>query len=143
MAMVGTGRARYHRGTVASAKKILVVEDDPVNLQILTDYLAANGYAMHGASDGAAGIRAFFSERPDLLLVDVQLPKKSGFEVCFEVKRSSEGAAIPVLLMSAVYAPRDQLDRLAAPGMAAGYLTKPFALAELLTQVRSLIGPAA
>ena len=143
MAMVGTGGARYHRGTVASAKKILVVEDDPVNLQILTDYLAANGYAMHGASDGAAGIRAFFSERPDLLLVDVQLPKKSGFEVCFEVKRSSEGAAIPVLLMSAVYAPRDQLDRLAAPGMAAGYLTTPFALAELLTQVRSLIGPAA
>lgn len=143
MAMVGTGGARYHLCTVASAKKILVVEDDPVNLQILTDYLAANGYAMHGASDGAAGIRAFFSERPDLLLVDVQLPKKSGFEVCFEVKRSSEGAAIPVLLMSAVYAPRDQLDRLAAPGMAAGYLTKPFALAELLTQVRSLIGPAA
>jgi DNA-binding response OmpR family regulator len=143
MAMVGTGHARYHLSTVASAKKILVVEDDPVNLQILTDYLAANGYAMHGASDGAAGIRAFFSERPDLLLVDVQLPKKSGFEVCFEVKRSSEGAAIPVLLMSAVYAPRDQLDRLAAPGMAAGYLTKPFALAELLTQVRSLIGPAA
>jgi DNA-binding response OmpR family regulator len=143
MAMVRTGHARYHLSTVASAKKILVVEDDPVNLQILTDYLAANGYAMHGASDGAAGIRAFFSERPDLLLVDVQLPKKSGFEVCFEVKRSSEGAAIPVLLMSAVYAPRDQLDRLAAPGMAAGYLTKPFALAELLTQVRSLIGPAA
>ena len=143
MAMVRTGHARYHLSTVASAKKILVVEDDPVNLQILTDYLAANGYAMHGASDGAAGIRAFFSERPDLLLVDVQLPKKSGFEVCFEVKRSSEGAAVPVLLMSAVYAPRDQLDRLAAPGMAAGYLTKPFALAELLTQVRSLIGPAA
>ena len=143
MAMVRTGHARYHLSTVASAKKILVVEDDPVNLQILTDYLAANGYAMHGASDGAAGIRAFFSERPDLLLVDVQLPKKSGFEVCFEVKRTSAGAQMPVLLMSAVYTPKDERDRLAAPSMAAGYLTKPFDLSQLLAKVQTLIGSAA
>ncbi|MEZ4400966.1 MAG: response regulator [Kofleriaceae bacterium] len=124
-------------------KKILVVEDDPVNLQILTDYLEAHGYELRQATDGAAGVRQFFAERPDLLLVDVQLPRKSGFEVCFEVKRSPEGAAVPVLLMSAVYTPRDQLDRLAAPSLAAGYLTKPFALGALLDQVHALIGPAA
>lgn len=127
---------------MATGKTILVVEDDPINLQILTDFLSANGYALRSATDGADGVRQFFAEPPDLMLVDVQLPRKSGFEVCFEVKRSPAGAQVPVLLMSAVYAPRDQLDRLAAPGMAAGYLTKPFALAELLSQVRALIGPA-
>lgn len=124
-------------------KKILVVEDDPINLQILTDYLAANGYAMRGAVNGVDGVQAFHAEHPDLMLIDVQLPRKSGFEVCFEVKRTTEGATMPVLLMSAVYTPKDERDRLAAPSMAAGYLTKPFDLGQLLTTVRALIGPAA
>jgi DNA-binding response OmpR family regulator len=124
-------------------KKILVVEDDPVNLQILTDYLGANGYAMRGAVNGVDGIAAFHREQPDLMLIDVQLPRKSGFEVCFEVKRTSAGAQMPVLLMSAVYTPKDERDRLAAPSMAAGYLTKPFDLSQLLAKVQTLIGPAA
>jgi DNA-binding response OmpR family regulator len=134
------------RGTLASEasamKKILVVEDDPVNLQILTDFLAASGYDMRGASNGADGIRSFWAERPDLMLVDVQLPRKNGFEVCFEIKRTPEGANVPVLLMSAVYTPKDELDRHAAPSLASGYLTKPFDLAQLLAQVTTLIGPA-
>ena len=124
-------------------KKILVVEDDPVNLPILTDYLGANGYAMRGAVNGVDGIAAFHREQPDLMLIDVQLPRKSGFEVCFEVKRTSAGAQMPVLLMSAVYTPKDERDRLAAPSMAAGYLTKPFDLSQLLAKVQTLIGPAA
>ncbi|MBK7071704.1 MAG: response regulator transcription factor [Myxococcales bacterium] len=124
-------------------KKILVVEDDPVNLQILTDYLGANGYAMRAAVNGVEGIAAFHSEQPDLMLIDVQLPRKSGFEVCFEVKRTAAGAQMPVLLMSAVYTPKDERDRLAAPSLAAGYLTKPFDLGQLLAKVQTLIGPAA
>ena len=124
-------------------KKILVVEDDPINLQILTDYLSANGYDLRGATNGVEGVKQFWDERPDLMLIDVQLPRKSGFEVCFEVKRTAQGAAMPVLLMSAVYTPKDERDRLAAPSLAAGYLTKPFDLSDLLTRVRSLIGPAA
>ena len=124
-------------------KKILVVEDDPVNLQILTDYLGANGYAMRGAVNGVDGVAAVHRERPDLMLIDVQLPRKSGFEVCFEVKRTAAGAAMPVLLMSAVYTPNDERDRLAAPSLAAGYLTKPFDLGQLLSKVQTLIGPAA
>jgi len=124
-------------------KKILVVEDDPINLQILTDYLGANGYEMRGATNGVEGVAAFHAEHPDLMLIDVQLPRKSGFEVCFDVKRTATGATMPVLLMSAVYTPRDERDRLAAPGLAAGYLTKPFDLGHLLSTVRSLIGPAA
>lgn len=121
-------------------KKILVVEDDPINLQILTDFLAAHGYEMRGAKTGSEGVASFWRERPDLMLIDVQLPRKNGFEVCWEIKRTPEGAEMPVLLMSAVYTPNDQLDRHAAPSLAAGYLTKPFDLGALLTRVQSLIG---
>jgi CheY-like chemotaxis protein len=123
-------------------KKILVVEDDPVNLMILSDFLSAHGYETRAAVTGPEGIDQFQSEHPDLMLVDVQLPQRNGFEVCSEVKSSPDGARTPVLLMSAVYTGREHLQRYAAPGMADGYLLKPFDLAELLSRVRGLIGTA-
>jgi DNA-binding response OmpR family regulator len=126
-----------------AVKKILVVEDDPVNAQILSDFLAANGYATAQASTGTEGIERFKSERPDLMLVDVQLPRKNGFEVCFEVKRSPEGRELPVLLMSAVYTDREHADRYSSGSLRAdGYLTKPFDLADLLARVRRLLHDA-
>ena len=125
-------------------KKILVVEDDPINLQILSDFLGAQGYEMRGAATGPEGVKKFWAERPDLMLVDIQLPRKNGFEVCWEIKRTPEGEKMPVLLMSAVYTPRDELDRFAAPSLAAGYLSKPFDLGDLLARIKGLIGePAA
>lgn len=125
-------------------KKILVVEDDPINLQILSDFLEAHGYDIRAAVNGVEGVEGFAREHPDLMLIDIQLPRKNGFEVCSEVKRSPEGAHTKVLLMSAVYTNREHSDRYASPGMADGYLLKPFDLAELLARVRGLIGePAA
>jgi two-component system sensor histidine kinase ChiS len=122
-------------------KKILVVEDDPINLQILSDFLGAHGYETRGASTGPEGIEQFRRERPDLMLVDVQLPRKNGFEVCFEVKRSPEGHGLPVLLMSAVYTDREHAERYAHSGLKAdGYLLKPFDLGDLLARVRGLLG---
>ncbi|MCA9679606.1 MAG: response regulator transcription factor [Kofleriaceae bacterium] len=124
-------------------KKILVVEDDPVNLQILSDFLSAHGYQTTAAVTGPDGVDSFRRERPDLLLVDVQLPRKNGFEVCSEVRATPEGAHTPVLLMSAVYTDREHSERNAGPGKADGYLLKPFDLAELLLRVRGLIGDGA
>ena len=124
-------------------KKILVVEDDPINAQILSDFLSANGYATTAASSGTEGLERFRADRPDLMLVDVQLPRKNGFEVCFEVKRSPEGASLPVLLMSAVYTDREHADRYTQGSLRAdGYLTKPFDLADLLRRVRDLLRDA-
>jgi len=121
-------------------KKILVVEDDPVNLQILSDFLGAHGYDIRAAVTGPDGVETFHREHPDLMLIDVQLPRQNGFEVCSEVKRSADGAHTKVLLMSAVYTGREHTDRYAAPGLADGYLLKPFDLAELLSRVHNLIG---
>ena len=122
-------------------KKILVVEDDPVNQQILTDFLAANGYETVAASSGPEGIERFERDAPDLLLVDVQLPRKNGFELVREIKGRPRGKTTPILLMSAVYTDRDQSSRTIQLGtLADGYLSKPFDLVYLLATVRSLLG---
>jgi CheY-like chemotaxis protein len=122
-------------------KKILVVEDDPVNQMILSDFLAANGYQTIAASSGPEGIERFETDAPDLLLVDVQLPRKNGFELVREIKSRPTGKATPILLMSAVYTDRDQSSRTVQLGtLADGYLSKPFDLVYLLSQVRQLLG---
>jgi len=124
-------------------KKILVVEDDPVNQQILSDFLAANGYETIAASSGLEGLARFDDTTPDLLLVDVQLPRKNGFELCREIKGRPHGERTPILLMSAVYSDRDQTSRTVEIGtLADGYLTKPFDLVALLATVRQLLGEA-
>jgi CheY-like chemotaxis protein len=124
-------------------KKILVVEDDPINQMILADFLAANGYETLTASSGPEGLERFERDAPDLMLVDVQLPRKNGFEVVREIKSKPSGKATPVLLMSAVYNEPDQSSRTIQLGtLADGYLTKPFDLVHLLSQVRALLGEA-
>lgn len=124
-------------------KKILVVEDDPINQMILSDFLAANGYETVAASSGPEGIERFESDAPDLLLVDVQLPRKNGFELVREIKGRPTGKTTPIVLMSAVYNDRDQSSRTIQLGsMADGYLSKPFDLVQLLTTVKQLLGEA-
>jgi DNA-binding response OmpR family regulator len=133
-------RDDYPDTLARGVKKILIVEDDPVNQMILADFLAANGYETIAASTGPEGIERFDRDAPDLVLVDVQLPRKNGFEVTREIKATARGAATPVMLMSAVYSDRDQSSRTIQLGaLADGYLTKPFDLVHLLAQVKELL----
>lgn len=123
--------------------KILVVEDDPVNAMVVGDFLAAYGYEIAHAKTGPEGVAMFDSERPDLMIVDVMLPRKNGFEVCFEVKRTEYGRTMPLVFMSAVYRDEDQGSRYALEDLHAdGFLVKPFDLARLLGTVRELVGEA-
>ena len=121
-------------------KSILIVEDDPLNAKLLTNLLEANGYRTRLATTGTEGVSAFGEETPDLMLIDIQLPRKNGFEVCFEVKRSPEGRAMPVLLMSAVYTDQEHAQRYSEELSADGYLMKPFDMNELMSRVHELIG---
>ena len=123
--------------------KILVVEDDPVNAMVVGDFLAAHGYEISHAKTGAEGISKFGAEKPDLMIVDVMLPRKSGFEVCFEVKRTEHGRTMPLVFMSAVYREAAQGSRYATEGLHAdSFLVKPFDLSTLLGTVRRLVGEA-
>jgi len=122
-------------------KKILVVEDDPVNVLVLYDFLSAKGYSTTLARNGPDGVARFHEDEPDLMIIDVQLPLKNGFEVCFDVRRTPKGKSMPILLMSAVYKDVAHAENYATEGLQAqGYMIKPFELADLLDNVYRLIG---
>ena len=123
-------------------KRVLVVEDDPLNAQVMTHFLTAHGYEILIAKNGAEGMETFKREKPDLVVADIQLPRKNGFELCFEIKRDREAGNTPVLLMSAVYTDKSHADRYSDELKAEGYLIKPFQMNAFLARVRDLIGYA-
>lgn len=119
--------------------KILVVDDDPAVRESLRRSLIFNGYTIVLAADGEEALDKVQSERPDMVILDVMMPKFDGLEVCRELR--SQGDDIPILLLTA----RDSVSERVA-GLDAGaddYLTKPFALEELLARTRSLVRRAA
>lgn len=123
-------------------KRVLVVEDDPLSLEIVTTFLRAHGYDTLAARTGQEAIDVFEVDAPDMMVVDVQLPRKNGFEVCFEVKRTDQGQNMPVVLMSAVYTDEEHAKRYSQDLRADGYFVKPFPMKALLGRVRDLIGEA-
>ena len=116
-------------------KDILVVEDDPIIRQVISDYLSAQGFTIRVATDGSDGLKQFRESTPDLMIIDALLPLKSGFEVCFEVRRTAEGRSLPVLLMSAVCNDAHSAHHATLDLKAQGYLIKPFKMRDLLKSV--------
>jgi DNA-binding response OmpR family regulator len=124
--------------SLPSRKKILVIDDDPVAQKMLTDFLVAKGYQVHWAQNGADGLEVAGLVDPDLVLCDVLLPRKSGFEVCFELKRAGNKER-PVILMSAILS-GDADQRYAKEGVRAdGFLAKPFTMSSMLSRIQELL----
>src|SRR5262249_23849792 len=121
------------------SKRILVVEDDPINQKVFVDFLTAYGYRVSVARTGPEGVEKAELLRPDLVLGDVLLPQKSGFEVCFEIKRSAATRDVPVIFMSAVCKDTYSEAYAATDLKAQGYLVKPFPLSEMLKRIRELL----
>jgi DNA-binding response OmpR family regulator len=124
---------------MGGSKHVLIVEDDQVTALVLSEFLTAHGYRTTIARNGPEGAAKFESERPDLALVDVLLPRKNGFETCFEMKQTEHGRGTPVVLMSAVYR-ATHAKEYARSLHAEGFLRKPFDLDVLLEQVKQLVG---
>jgi DNA-binding response OmpR family regulator len=120
----------------ATSKRILVIEDDPVNREMLQDCLLARGYQVVWASNGAEGVEMAKLVNPDLVLCDVLLPKKSGFEVCFELKRAS---STPVVLMSAILQGGAEQRYAKEDLRADAYLVKPFPMSTMLARIEQLL----
>ncbi|HXU30598.1 MAG TPA: response regulator [Thermoanaerobaculia bacterium] len=113
--------------------KILVVEDSPTELAITTSALAGRGYRVLTAADGEEAIRKIRDDRPDLVLLDVVLPGKNGFQICREIKSKPDTQAIKVVLVTSKNQESDRFW-----GMKQGadeYLTKPFSTEDLLAVV--------
>src|SRR3990170_2199776 len=115
--------------------RILVVEDGPDVLNVLDRTLSDNGYAVLTATDGEAGLAAALDERPDLVILDIGLPRRDGYEVARELRARAFTA--PVLMLTARDTISDKVEGLDAG--ADDYLAKPFSYDELLARVRALL----
>ena len=121
-------------------RHVLIVEDDRITALVLSEFLAAHGYRTSVANNDQDGLVRFLMERPDLALVDALLPRKNGFQACFEMKHSDHGRYTPVVMMSAVYKNTDAATERALDVKAEGFLSKPFDLDLLLERVHELVG---
>jgi CheY-like chemotaxis protein len=122
------------------ARRVLIVEDDPINARVLADFLTAHGYETSIADNGPEGIAKCEALRPDVMVIDVLLPRKNGFEVCFAIRHTEHGKHVPVLLMSAAYRDRVHAEQMRVALSAEGFLLKPFDLDALLEHLRRLFG---
>jgi two-component system cell cycle response regulator DivK len=119
------------------SKRVLVVEDQEDNRQILRDLLESAGIDMIEAADGPAGLVAAASERPDLILMDIQLPGLDGYEVTRRIKADPALRAIPIIAVTS-YALSGDEDKARAAGCDA-YVTKPYSPRQLLAKIREYL----
>jgi two-component system, cell cycle response regulator DivK len=122
------------------SKRILVVEDQEDNRRIIRDLLASVGYELIEATDGEAGVRLAETERPDLILMDIQLPLLDGHEATRRIKQNPELRHIPIIVVTSYALTGDD-----AKAMAAGcdaYVAKPFSPRQLLATIRKFLPEA-
>jgi two-component system cell cycle response regulator DivK len=125
-------------GYVVSGKLIMHVEDNEYNRKIVRDLLSKNDYELMEAHNGEAALEALARRRPDLILMDVQLPKLSGLEVTRMIRANSTLAQVPVIAITSFALSGD--DRLALEAGCNGYISKPFRPRDLLDMIRRFIG---
>jgi DNA-binding response OmpR family regulator len=113
--------------------RILIVDDEPAIVDLVRQILLRHGYEVTTASDGDAALQAIYDLRPDLVVLDLMLPKLSGWEVCRRVKEDETVRSIPILMLTARREERDLVDGLELG--ADDYVKKPFSTAELSARI--------
>jgi len=124
-----------------ATKRILIVEDNELNMKLLRDVLEAYGYATITTAEGAASLALARENRPDLILMDLQLPDISGFDAVRQLKDHEETRLIPVVAVTAFAMIGDERKALTCGCDA--YLAKPILLRDFLNLVEKFIGGAA
>jgi len=114
---------------------ILVVDDTIVNLKILVALLGKKGYNVRPVTSGEAALRAVYAASPDLILLDIRMPKMDGFEVCRQLKADKSTRDIPIIFVSAQHDIQDKLEAFQAGGV--DYITKPFHIEEVSVRVKT------
>jgi two-component system cell cycle response regulator DivK len=118
-------------------KRILIIEDQEDNRAIMRDLLSTAGYALIEAVDGEEGVKLARSERPDLILMDIQLPVLDGYEATRRIRAISDLKSVPIIAVTSYALSGDE-----AKTREAGcdsYVAKPFSPRELLAKVRALL----
>ena len=120
---------------MTAAARILIVEDEPALMRGLTDMFRARGFEITSARDGAAGLDAALSDPPDVILLDIMLPKMTGYEVCRAIR--DRAVDVPILMLTAKGQEEDII--LGLNLGADDYITKPFKIGELIARVNALL----
>jgi len=115
--------------------RILLIEDEPGLCLTLSDRLQKEGYSVDVSSDGLAGFNQAVDQAYDLILLDLMLPSKNGYEICLDLRNL--GLAIPILMLTARHQTMDKVQGLKIG--ADDYLTKPFEMLELLARIEALL----
>lgn len=121
--------------TTSSQGNILVVDDTPANLNLLTQMLSQQGYKVRVAPNGRLALRSVQSVPPDLILLDIMMPDLDGYQVCQELKASSQTKDIPVIFISALHDVIDKVKAFSVGGV--DYISKPFQVEEVLVRIEN------
>jgi DNA-binding response OmpR family regulator len=118
-------------------KRILIVDDEPNIVVSLEFLMKREGFEVAVATDGEAALKSVEEKKPDLVLLDIMLPKKNGFEVCQAIRANPDWQAVKIVMLTA-----KGRDTEVAKGTALGadaYMTKPFSTKDLIVQVRQML----
>ena len=127
----------YARRTVTSHSRILIIEDDKDIVELVRYNFEKEGFQMVACGDGASGLAQIKKSPPDLLVLDLMLPKLSGLEICKEIRRDDRLNRLPILMLTAR---GDEADRVIGLELGADdYVTKPFSPRELVARVKALL----
>ena len=121
----------------AKKRRVLLVDDEPSIVKMVAKRLEVAGYEVLTAMDGEAGLEAAKTQSPDLVILDLMLPKLNGFEVCSLLKKDPRSQGIPVIMLSARVHEKDE-----KTGLECGadvYMRKPFQSQEFVEQIRALV----
>ncbi len=121
-----------------SKKKILVVDDDVAIVKIMSFQLKKKGYDVITASNGRSCIRKAAKEKPDLILLDILMPKLNGFEICSLLKKDKKTKEIPVIMLTALAEEKDLSSGLMEGAVC--FISKPFSYNDLLQEVKITLG---
>jgi two-component system cell cycle response regulator DivK len=133
----GSSRSAQHEGTPVSAPLVLIVDDNPVNLELASTVLRAAGLQVATADGAEAAWQALVQARPDLVLLDIQMPHVDGLALLGQLRADPATAGLVVVAFTA-YAMKGDRERLLAAGCD-GYLSKPIEVATFAEQVREFL----
>lgn len=120
-------------------RRVMLIEDEPNISEALRFILTRGGYEVSTLADGTLAEAAILDQRPDVLILDVMLPGRSGFDILASLRARGETADLPVLMLTAKGQDRDRQE--AEQLGASGFMAKPFSNTEILAQVRAMVGP--